>query len=502
MPPTQQRPRRRKTRLLFLLIVLVSFAALRFRPKPYDPMMALGDYEQLRHYLGKLYANLDWSATRGGVDMRELHARTFHELVYARSEKQAEGILRGFVGQFRDPHMALLPASAPPLDPPPSTELLSRFTPPEKACSAMSFKDEAGDFSFDLYWARGYRRLPGSNSFPAAVLDTQGQRFGLLRIGSFATNDYRGACLREWPRFSQGLPGSCEEECQRDFQISVSGRLLRELAWQVRQLRQAGAGALLIDVTGNGGGHGWYRRAAEILSPGPVRPFRSALVKGSYASESLQYRRQVISNYLATHRVTPAERAVFDEAFCRLDDLIAEAEQPCGAGPIWTGEPWKLGCSRLTIRPLFGTGLFEEDPGLDLPFGIAQVLYADHAYPRLPSAWSGPVIVLVDEGTASAAELFAATLKFSAGAVLIGRHTASGGAGWQLGRTSWTLRRTGMQLYLPDSAEYWPDGSNAREGLEPDFWIKRFPAGSYPQHITGALLYWSLPRLVVYPAGG
>ena len=500
MPPTQQRPRRRKTRLLLLLIVLASFAALRFRPKPYDPMMGLGDYEQLRHYLGKLYANLDWSATRGGVDMRELHAQTYHELVQARSEKEARRVLRGFVRHFHDPHMALRPASAPPLDPPPSTELLSRFTPPKKACSAMSFTDDVGDFPFDMEWIGGYRRLPGSNSFPAAVLDTQGQRFGLLRIGSFATNDYRGACLREWPRFSQALPGSCEEQCQLDFQISVNRRLLRELAWQVRQLRQAGAGALLIDVTGNGGGNSWYRRAAEILSPGPVRPFRAALVKGSHASESLQYRRQLISRYLATHRVTPAEHAVFDEAFCRLDDLIAEAGQPCGAGALWTGEPWKLGCSRLTTRPLFGTGLFEEDPGLDLPFRIAQVVYVDHVYPRVVAAWSGPVIVLVDEGTASAAELFAATLKFSAGAVVVGRHTASGGGGWRLGRTSWTLLRTRMQLYLPDSVEYWPDGTNAREGLEPDFCIKGFPASCDSQHMTGVWLFWTLPQLVVPPA--
>src|ERR1700758_3686420 len=111
MPPGQQRPRRRKTRLLLLLIVLVSFAALRFRPKPYDPMMGLGDYEQLRHYLGNLYANLDWSATRGGIDMRELHAQTYHELVYARSEKETQRILRGFVRSFHDPHMALRPAS-------------------------------------------------------------------------------------------------------------------------------------------------------------------------------------------------------------------------------------------------------------------------------------------------------------------------------------------------------------------------------------------------------
>jgi len=126
-------------------------------------------------------------------------------------------------------------------------------------------------------------------------------------------------------------------------------------------------------------------------------------------------------------------------------------------------------------RPLFATGLFERDPDVDLPFEVDQILYVDHAYPRTSSAWSGPVAVLVDDGSASASELFAASLKFSAGAVLLGRHTASAGSGWSLGRASWPLTRSGMNLYLPDTVEYWPDGANAREGLEPDIRIPSRP---------------------------
>ena len=302
-----------------------------------------------------------------------------------------------------------------------------------------------------------------------------GRRFGFLRIGSFAERNYLGACLREWPRFRQTLPGTCEGDCQLQFGISVSSRLLRELAWRVRQLRQAGADGLLIDVTRNRGGYPWYRRAAEVLAPGPVLPFRAALVKGAFAAWSLKDDRQRLFHFVATHRLAAPERAVFDQAFCRLDDLIAEAEHPCGAGALWTGEPGKLGCARLTTRPHFATGLFESDPGADVPFGVARVLYVDHVYPPVPSAWNGPIAVLVDERTTSAGELFAASLKFSAGAVLLGRHTASSGSGWSLGRRPWTLLRTGMNLYLPDTAEYWPDGANAREGLEPDLRILSRP---------------------------
>jgi hypothetical protein len=138
------------------------------------------------------------------------------------------------------------------------------------------------------------------------------------------------------------------------------------------------------------------------------------------------------------------------------------------AGPVWDGEPWRLSCSRLTNRPYFDGGVLESDPGGHLPFEVAQAIHVAGIYPRLPAAWDGPVAVLMDEDTASAAEYFAGLLKFGAGAVLLGRHTANAGGGWSLGRYGWGLNNSGMTLYMPDTAECWPTGENARVGLEPD----------------------------------
>jgi len=283
-------------------VPLLTAAAWKYRPKPYDPKIWLGDYEELRGRIGRLYANLDWSAAKGGTDLRELHAETYHALVYARSDEEAGQVLRQFVRAFQDPHIGLRWAASPPLDPPPSREMLSRFTPAEKACADLGYRDGTGDFAFALDEKAGFRRLPGANSFPAALLDVGGRRFGLLRIGSFSERNYRGACLREWPRFRQTLPGTSEPSCQRDFSVSVSGRLLRELAWRARQVRHAEAGALLIDLTDNGGGHSWYRRAAELFAPGPVPPFRAALVKSAHTAESLQEDRQTVFHNFVRHR--------------------------------------------------------------------------------------------------------------------------------------------------------------------------------------------------------
>jgi hypothetical protein len=57
-------------------------------------------------------------------------------------------------------------------------------------------------------------------------------------------------------------------------------------------------------------------------------------------------------------------------------------------------------------------GTFAGKPWADLVFSIAQFPYHD-------SAWSGPLLVLVDDETWSAAEEFAAVLQDNGAAVII-----------------------------------------------------------------------------------
>jgi hypothetical protein len=463
--------RRRGARLSFLLvIILAALASWKFRPKPYDPKPWLADYQRVRLLMGEKYVNLDWSIAAYGIDIRELHAQTYHDLIYARSDKEAARILRRFVHSFKDPHIALISAGRPPLGPQPATRPLSRITSPIDACDALNYQNGAGIPAFSLQPARSFRKLRGSNSFPAAMLEAQAgaAAIGFVRIGSFDERDYRGACLREWPGFRESLAGTCEARCQTNFDLAVSARLLRELSFRIRELRSAGVGAILVDVTENYGGHPWARSAAQLFTRRPLPAFRASVSKGHHTTESLLEDRRVVFHYLATHRLAPSDLAAVESALCRLDDLIAETGSLCMAGPVWEGEPWRLGCARLSTRPYFQDGILESDPGGHFPFQVARVIHVDGLYPRLPVAWDGPVAVLTDEDTASAAELFAGLLKFGAGAVLLGRHTSNAGGGWSLGYYGWTLVNSRMHLYMPDTAEYWPTGENARVGLEPD----------------------------------
>lgn len=499
MTGTERRDRRwRKTRIASLLALLMIAATWKFRPpKRYEAARWLQDYTELKRLIGDLYANLDWTAEHGSPDLVTLDRDTTEALRRARSNEAAAQILRGFVRAFGDGHMALRGADTGPLDPPPSPDLLSSFTPAGKACASLNFSDAAGlDFPFRFDRTPGFRRLGGVGSFAAASLDFDGIRFGLLRIGSFDAKNYRGACLREWRTFRASLTGTCEAGCRRDFEFRVIARLLDEMESEIRELEAAGSRILIVDVTGNGGGTAWSEPAAQLLTPGRIRPFRSSLVKNSHTVEALESDRQDIAHFLATHRPTDAERAVLEETLCRLDDLISEAGVPCDTSFFWDGRARRAGCSRLTTRKLYDGGVFAGYDGPIFPVEVQRKLDQRGLFRRRQPVWFGPVVVLTDRHTASAAELFAGTLKYSAGAVLVGQETAGAGGGWSLGRRPWPLPASGMQLYLPDTVVYWPDGANAREGLRPDLrtgWRPQENPGLMARQLLEALRSVDLP---------
>jgi len=458
-----------KTRVASLLALLLVATGWKFRPPGFDPRRWLTDKAYIERQLRERYVNLDWAAERGSPDPRKLDRDVTVALRNARSDGEARTILRGFVRSFGDGHMGLRRANAPSLTPEADPDvLLSRFTPAKTACRALKFDRSAEEtLSFRFEGNPGFRPREGDSSFASAVLDFEGRRFGFVRIGSFSERHYAGACLREWPFFRETLRGTCEADCRFKFDLRVTDRLLREIAARIRELERAGTQILVIDVTGNPGGHGWYRLAAQLFSARRLPPLRAAYVKNPDTVDSLAEDRRQVAHYLRRN-LAPALRSTLEQAVCRLDDLIAEAKIPCDSTYIWAGRPRQAGCSRLTTRPLYDAGVLDSYDGPGLPFEVQSGIFFDAVYRPPQPVWHGPVAVLIDEDTASAAELFAGILKHVGGVTLVGRHSASTGSGWSLGRRPWILPESKMQLYIPDTVAYWPDGANAREGLEPD----------------------------------
>jgi len=100
-------------------------------------------------------------------------------------------------------------------------------------------------------------------------------------------------------------------------------------------------------------------------------------------------------------------------------------------------------------------------PWASLAFTPAKFKYS-------PGVWSGPLIVLVNGNTGSAAEEFTAVLQDNDAAVVMGAPTACAGCGHTDGGTPTTLHNSGGVLVIPDCAHFRADGSNEVMGIQPD----------------------------------
>ena len=97
-------------------------------------------------------------------------------------------------------------------------------------------------------------------------------------------------------------------------------------------------------------------------------------------------------------------------------------------------------------------------------FRPAELTYSD-------SLWTKPVAILVDQGTASAAEEFAAVLQDNSAAFIVGSRTLGAGCGYTNGGTPTSLPHTGATLKVPDCVRFRADGSNEVNGVLPDVQI-------------------------------
>jgi hypothetical protein len=82
--------------------------------------------------------------------------------------------------------------------------------------------------------------------------------------------------------------------------------------------------------------------------------------------------------------------------------------------------------------------------------------------------WIGPMFVLVDQGTGSAAEDFVAWLKENEIAKVVGVRTAGAGCGYVNGQGRIALSVGWFDVLAPNCARFLKDGTNEIEGIVPD----------------------------------
>jgi hypothetical protein len=135
-----------------------------------------------------------------------------------------------------------------------------------------------------------------------------------------------------------------------------------------------------------------------------------------------------------------------DKPMTRREALVVDAS--CDRDAVWRGEP--APCP-----------VFPVDPG-------------ERAALQGNGTWIGPLLILADRGTGSAAEDFVAWLQQNRIATVIGDRTAGAGCGYVNGGNPTRLSVVPIDVWMPNCARFLDDGSNEIEGIAPDI---RIPMG-------------------------
>lgn len=431
----------------------------------------IDDFEKLKSHMAVAYANLEWTVERRELDLQTLNAQTLEALQDASSQRGARRAIERFLASFGDPHLRAerMQRPAPPRTGASNDEtLLDPALSGDDAVDALGFRNGNLGFRLDLGSLPGFAPLPRAdgNPFAAGVLTVAGgRRVGCLRIAEFGPDRYPEMGRRVWEDFRGQLQSPCGWRCQDEFWHAVSQALLEALAERVYDLRAANIDALLIDVTRNGGGTDWAGIAPRMLTAIPLECPPSGFIKHPHTTRRLEVRLERLDQVLQDPGLDATTRDLVFTGRQQLANLLQEGRAPCDRMPLWAGQ--RIDCSQIVRTS--GCGLFAYLPPTRTPHPEAgEILYTPLEWTYSEGVWDGPLLVLVDRHTASAAEQFVTLLQANGAALILGERTLGAGCGYTYGGVPIFLPHVQLLVRMPDCIRYRGDGENELAGIEPD----------------------------------
>lgn len=410
-----------------------------------DPWLA--DLAQMRTAVETKYANRDWLERERGVSLDALFDRAAGQLREAGSDATARSVLDRLTRRFADGHVELgWPAEIGPA-------LLGAIS--LSPCKAMGF-DARKSSPGIAPRLPGYAALPDNEGlFAAGTLRVGHARVGVVRIGAFQPQAMPALCTAALAALAIPADKPCDDACQDRILNWANDRMTRALAERLEALAKASARVLIVDISANGGGTEWAEAAARMVSPVPIRSEALGFVRGAHWETRWRNRADGLRE--AASQAAPEDRTRLLDWAAEADAARTLAASPCAPRSVCIGH---VG---------FATGLVGEAPaGAFAGKPWADLVFSPVQYPYRDSVWHGPLIVLVDDDSWSAAEQFAAVLQDNHAAIILGQRTGGAGCGRTDGGTPTALSNSGAVLELPDCIRFRADGSNEVDGVIPD----------------------------------
>jgi hypothetical protein len=420
---------------------------------PFDPAPWLADLEQTRQAFHEKYANLEWVENERGLKLDSLFDQAAAAIRKAPDEAPVRAMFDRLQRKLGDGHVEIdwprrtspskVMASAPPATP--------------ELCSNMGY-DARQNGPGTAHGLAGYTPIGGDNPFGSGTMTVGQTKVGVLRIGIFQPQGYPELCRAAVRALAIPSDKPCDDECQDKILTWSYRRLTETLEQRIRALKAAGATVLLIDVTNNGGGSEWAEAAARILSAKQLVSERRGFVRGEHWAKQWRDLGETLREFASA--ANRNDKAKLLSWAAEADAALKQAQTPC---PATASD-----CKRLGTAG-YATGLVGSAPSgafAGKEWGVH--VFSPAQYPYHDGAWNGPLIVLVDQETWSAAEEFAAVLQDNKAAVILGARTGGAGCGYTYGGTPTTLNNSGAILKLPDCVRFRADGSNEVRGIIPD----------------------------------
>ena len=437
--------------------------------------MWMEDYALLKSKLEQSYANLAWFASpQSGVNLPALDRRTRRMLEQAESDDDAKAAILAFVVGFHDGHfepVATEGVSATKISPPPqpSFDEMDAIS----GCAALGYapvRSIAFSLPLDTLPDTSIESDGVSRVFRAGIVQSaSGARLGVVRIPRFRPQDAPpSSCVEKWIAWRKtGQPmkiGVLNAQIARDW--------FKILAEQLRRFRSERVAAVIVDIGGNTGGNDSGDWAARLFTPRELHSARLLLAAAPSANAYLDEELQNLQRALDKHPEANVEtQSLLRAAISHFEQRKAAlASRGCEMSWVWREQrSWNpAGCSRL-IEAGFASG--ETDylaPGGIEVEDLASAVYWPAAVDSFRGSWSGPVYVLTDSKTASAAEMFGAVMQDNGVAKIVGTNTEGDGCGFMDDDGLVELPHSRLRFRVPNCVRLRRDGSDEVAGVKPD----------------------------------
>jgi len=266
-------------------LLLVGFAVLGllaaktspgFDAKPFDAKPWIADLDQVRETFLTKYANLEWAVFQREADLPQLFADTEARIRRATNDWEARSAFERLARKLGDGHVVFdWPRSG--------GHGMPAASAPQEQCTALGYDPRMRAVPLAAN-SVGYQALstPRSGEFPAGVISLGSRRIGVLQIGVFTPQGFPALCQSALRELAITADKPCDDACSDRIEAWASDQLTRDLAAQLRALKDAGAEVLVVDVAGNGGGSEWAEAVARMVTPIRLRSEEMEFVRGEH----------------------------------------------------------------------------------------------------------------------------------------------------------------------------------------------------------------------------